>query len=81
MKNSFNVEILEISKSLTNEELDTFRIKLKPLLNLEGIMSICLEAKELYVEFDASSFDLDSFKLILTALRFPLKVENELVSI
>ncbi len=79
MKNSFNLEILKTNKTLTTEEQNTFRLKLKPLLKLDGIMSLCLEAKELYVEFDPALFNLDSFKQTLIKTGFPLELDAVLV--
>lgn len=75
MKNSFNLEILKINKNLTAEEQETFRQKFKPLLDISGIMSLCLESRELYVEFNPTLFNLDSFKFLLIELGFPLKHE------
>lgn len=79
MKDSFNVEILKPIKTLTTEEQNTFRLKFKPLLKLEGIKSLCLEAEELYVEFDPTLFNLDSFKFILIETGFPLELDAVLV--
>ena len=79
MKDSFKVEILKPIKTLTTKEQNTFRLKFKPLLKLEGIMSLCLEAQELYVEFDPALFKLDSFKIILKKAGFPLKLDPVLV--
>lgn len=75
MKNSFNLEILKTNINLTAKEQETFRQKFKPLLDISGIMSLCLEAKELYVEFNPTLFNLDSFKFLLIELGFPLKLE------
>lgn len=75
MKNSFNLKIVKTSKKLTTEEQNTFRQKLKPLLNVSGIMSLCLEDKELYVEFNPTSFNLDSFKQSLIVAGFPLELD------
>jgi len=79
MKNSFNLEILKTNKTLTKEEQNTFRLKFKPLLELDGIMSLCLEAKELYVEFDPALSNLDSFKQTLIETGFPLELDVVLV--
>jgi hypothetical protein len=79
MKNSFNLEILKPIKSLTTEEQNSFRLKFKPLLKLGGLMSLCLEAEELYVEFDPALFKLDSFKFILIEAGFPLELDAVLV--
>jgi hypothetical protein len=81
MKNSFKLKILKTSKTITTEEQNAFRLKLQPLLKLDGIMSLCLEAEELYVEFNPTFFNLDSFSLILTDLGFPLEHEIKLVSL
>lgn len=75
MKNSFNLEIVKTSKKLTTEEQNAFRQKLKPLLNVSGIMALCLEDKELYVEFNPTSFNLDSFKQSLIVAGFPLELD------
>lgn len=74
MKNSLNLEILKTNKKLTIEEQNTFRQKLKPLLNVSGIMALCLEDKELYVEFNPTLFKLDSFKQSLMKAGFPLEL-------
>jgi len=75
MKNSSNVEILKTNKKLTTEEQKAFRQKLKPLLNVSGIKALCLEDKELYVEFNPTLLKLDSFKQRLLKAGFPLKLD------
>lgn len=76
MKNSFKLEILKTNKILTTEEQNAFRLKFKPFLNIEGVISLCLEEEHLYIEYDPISFKSDSFKEILTAVGFPLKQEK-----
>jgi len=75
MNDSSNVAILKTNKKLTAEEQETFRRKFKPLVNISGIMSLCIEANELNVEYNSTQFNLDSFKLLLVELGFPLKLE------
>jgi len=75
MKNSFNIETLETIRTLTLEEQNTFRIKFKPLLKIKGIKSLCLEAEELFVEFNPTEFNLDSFKIRLVEMGIPMKLE------
>jgi hypothetical protein len=79
MKNSFALEILETNKVLTTEEQNAFRLKFKPLLKIAGIQSLCLEANELYVEFNPVLFNKDSFKLDLLEMSFPLELDEILV--
>ncbi|REE80311.1 hypothetical protein BX611_1953 [Lutibacter oceani] len=76
MKNSFKLEVLKTNKILTTEEQSKFRLKFKPFLNIEGVISLCLEEEHLYIEYDPIFFNLDSFKEILTAVGFPLELEN-----
>jgi hypothetical protein len=80
MKNSFNVEILKTNKTLTTEEQNTFRLIFQPLLKLEGIISLCLEEEELFVEFDPTLIKLDSFKFMLIEAEFPLESETLMAS-
>ena len=75
MKNSFKLEILETNKDLTTQEQETFRQEFKPLLNQTGLMALCLEEKKLYIEFNPTLLNLDSFKLKLIELGFPIKQE------
>jgi hypothetical protein len=75
MKNSFSTKTLKINKTLTTEEQNIFRQKFKPLLKIDGIMSLCLEAENLYVEYNPVSFNLDSFKLNIMDIGFPLKLD------
>lgn len=77
MKNSFKLEILKTNKILTTEEQSAFRLKFNPFLNIEGVISLCLEEEHLYIEYDPITFNLDSFKEILTAVGYPL--ENEVL--
>ncbi|MBK5193960.1 MAG: hypothetical protein JJE07_12285 [Flavobacteriaceae bacterium] len=76
MKNLFKLEVLKTNKTLTAKEQNDFRLKFKPFLNIDGVSSLCLEEEHLYIEYDPKSFNLDSFKDILTDSGFPLKYEN-----
>ena len=75
MKNSFNSKTLKTNKTLTTEEQNIFRQKFKPLLKVDGIISLCLEAENLYVEYNPVSFKLDFFKLNILDMGFPLKLD------
>jgi hypothetical protein len=76
MKNLFKLEVLKTNKTLTEKEQNDFRLKFKPFLNIDGVSSLCLEEEHLYIEYGTKSFNLDSFKDILTDAGFPLKYEN-----
>ena len=78
MKHSFKLEVLKTNKTLTTEEQSNFRLKFKPFLNIAGIISLCIVDEYLYIEYDPISFNLHSFKEILTAVGFPLLHEYKL---
>jgi len=76
MKNLFKLEVLKTNKTLTEKEQNAFHESFKPFLNIDGVISLCLEEEHLYLEYDPKSFNLDSFKSVLTDAGFPLKHEN-----
>jgi len=73
MKNSFKLEIIQTRRKLENHELLHYRERLSHLLILGGIVSMCLEDNELYVEYNPNKFNLESFKAVLSDIGFPLK--------
>jgi len=72
MKNTFRLEVLNTERVLTNDEQHAFRMKLKHLLKMDGIISLYLDDENLYVEIEPGVFNLDAFKLILTNIGFPV---------
>ncbi len=76
MENSFKLEVLKTNKTLTTEEQSNFRVKFKPFLNIDGVISICMDEEHLYIEYDPLAFNLESFKEILKAVGFPLEHEG-----
>lgn len=79
MKNSHSIETLKTSRSLKTEEQNSFRLKFEPLLRLTGIITLCLEGNELYVEYNPEMFNLDSFKSLVLDMGFPLELDEVLV--
>lgn len=73
MKNLFKLEIIQTHRRLEDYELKLFREKLGHLLILGGIISMCLEDNELYLEYNPKKFNLESFKAVLSDIGFPLK--------
>jgi len=76
MNNILKLEVLKTNKTLTAKEQNDFRLKFKLLLNIAGVSSLCLEEEDLYIEYDPKTFNLDSFKDVLTDAGFPMKYEN-----
>ena len=76
MENLFKLEALKTNKTLTAKEHKAFHLKFKSFLNIDGVISLCLEQEHLYIVYDQKYFNLDSFKSVLTDAGFPLKHEN-----
>jgi hypothetical protein len=81
MKNTFEIEIINAGRLLSSNELIGLRSRMKSLLDIEGIISLCLEPDTLYVEFNPNLFDLEIFKLLLYDVGFPIKEDIRLASI
>lgn len=73
MKNTLRIEVMSTDRPLTENEQNAFRAQLQHLMGLNGIESMCIEAENLYVEFNPDFFNLDSFKQVLTDIGFPLE--------
>lgn len=80
MKNTFNLEVINTDRMLTSAEQQKFRARLKKLLKLDGLISMCLETESLYVEFNPQLFSLGSFKSVLSDIGFPLKQDLKLAA-
>ena len=80
MKNSNGFEIVKTNKNLTNSEQNNLRDLLRPLLNKEGIISMCLDNKSLFVEFNPEILTVNSIYELLEEKGFPVGFEIEQVS-
>ncbi len=78
MENSFKLEVLRTNKILKTNEQSNFRLKFKPFLNIEGVISLCLAEEHLYIEYDPMFFNLESFKESIITVGFPLQQEDSL---
>lgn len=81
MKNAFKLEVMITNRVLTNNEQKSYRGHLEQLLKLNGMISLCLDAENLYVEFNPKLFNLESFKSDLKKIGFPLKQDIKLASL
>ena len=81
MKNTFEIEIINTGRLLSSNELIGLRSRMKPLLDFEGIISLCLEPGTLYVEFDPNLFNLEMFKISISNIGFPIDEKIKLASI
>lgn len=81
MKNTFSLEIMRINRVLNNKEQQLLRTKFQQLLNLYGINSIRLETNKIYVEYNPYFINLDSIRLVLLDIGFPIVSSIKLASI
>nr|NQU90290.1 hypothetical protein [Bacteroidota bacterium] len=81
MKNTFKLEVMNTQLILTKIEQDAFKVHLKHLLKSKGMISMCVEAENLYVEFNPKLFNLESFKSDLKDIGFPLKQDINLAAL
>ncbi|HDO27983.1 MAG TPA: hypothetical protein ENH02_07685 [Bacteroidetes bacterium] len=80
MKNTFSLEVMNTERVLTENEQHAFRMQLKHVMKTDGIISLCLDDENLYVEIEPDIFNLDAFKLILTNIGFPVARDIKLAS-
>lgn len=81
MKTLNKVKIFKTSRILTENEQSSFRLKFKPFLNTNGIISLCLEERHLYLEYNSSIFNLTNFKNKLNYFEFPLKNTRKSITV
>ena len=80
MKDTNRLKVMKTEKALTKKEQIAFRSRLKRLLKLEGMISMCLESHNLYVEYNPKRFNIESFKSVLNDIGFPHKQELNVAS-
>lgn len=69
---NYKLEIISTFRTLSEKEQTIIKGQLNHLKKLDGLISMCLESTELYVEFDPEKFNLAVFKLTLSDIGFPL---------
>ncbi len=74
------LKVMKTEKILTQYEQNAFRSQLKQLLRIEGMISMCLESRNLYIEYNPKRFSIESFKTVLKDIGFPLKKELNVAS-
>jgi len=82
MKNiNYKLEVISTFRTLSAEEQNIIRGQLNQLNKFDGLISMCLESNELYVEFDPEKFNLSVFKLILSDIGFPITENFNIASL
>ncbi|MGD9993680.1 MAG: hypothetical protein AB7S69_10300 [Salinivirgaceae bacterium] len=71
MKNKNYLKRLITQKVLSEKEQKEFRLKLKGFSNINGIESICLEAEELFIEYNPLKLSERIINSELSKINFP----------
>lgn len=75
MKNSNRFEIVKPNKKLTNNEQNNCRDLIRPLLNKEGIISLCHDNENLFVEYNPEILTINSIYVFLAETGVPVGFE------
>jgi hypothetical protein len=70
MNETYIVEIVDTNRVLNKNEQVFFRDRLKQLLEKEEIISICLDDKNLFLEYNQNKIDKASIKDLLLEYDF-----------
>jgi hypothetical protein len=73
MKSSNSLKIINTRFILSQNQQARYRDRLKQLLKNEGIISICLEDRSLFVEYEGNIINIASIMNLLSAINFPMK--------
>jgi hypothetical protein len=73
MKESFQVAIIHTISSLSEVEQIHYRNQLRQLVKNEGIISICLDDKSLFVEYKPQTIGKKDIQRFLYDNEFPIK--------
>lgn len=77
---TYNLEIIKSAKEISADEQTRLKKQLKVLLKQKGIVSLCLDSKYLFVEYNADYLALNDLAILLREAEFPLKSELKLAS-
>lgn len=75
MKKSNQIQIITTGKILSEKERSNYRVLLKSVLEQKGIISLCLDAKELFVEYNPEIWNNEKIYAVLEEAGFPVAYE------
>jgi hypothetical protein len=73
MKNLNQLEVIHTRRLLNPKQQEQFRCRLKQLLKVTGIISLCLDSRSLFVEYSEEFQDVRTIKRLLRDIGFPIK--------
>jgi hypothetical protein len=72
MKESYDVEIVNTKGILNSNQQAFFRNRLKQLLEKEEIISICIDERSLFIEYNPNTLSKTSLKDLLIEYSSPM---------
>jgi len=73
MRKSNNLEIINTKYILSQNQQAHYRNRLEQLLKKEGIISMCLEDRSLFIEYTEDILNIASIRDMLLDINFPMK--------
>ncbi|HYQ58985.1 MAG TPA: hypothetical protein VEP89_16700 [Draconibacterium sp.] len=75
-----NLKIIESGKVLSTNEQQEIKTRLRPLLKLDGVISLCLDSEYLFIEYKAQNISFKNLERLILETRFPAKQVSKLAS-
>ena len=73
MRTSNNLQVINTKNILSQNQQIRYRYRLKQMLKNEGIISLCLEDRSLFIEYRGDVINMATIRDFLSAINFPLK--------
>lgn len=73
MKKSNNLEVINTKHVLSQNQQAYHRDRLRRLLKIEGIISMCLDHRSLFVEYTEDILNVITIRVLLSDIGFPMK--------
>lgn len=73
MKKSNSLEVIDTKHILSKNQQTHHRDRLKHLLKNEGIISLCLDHRSLFVEYAEDILNVVTIRDLLSGIGFPMK--------
>jgi hypothetical protein len=73
MKKSNNLEVINTKHVLSQNQQVYHRNRLRQLLKIEGIISMCLDHRSLFVEYTEDTLNVITIRDLLSDIGFPMK--------
>lgn len=73
MRKSNNLEVINTKHVLSQNQQEYHRDRLRRLLKIEGIISMCLDHRSLFVEYTEDILNVITIRDLLSDIGFPMK--------